>query len=137
MENANVKVEDRVTTDLGQTEEAVFEVVALNPDASIEDIREKYNLSQSRVLEATDELQGRGFVRPVEEDVLNDCVWEVTELGRLMLLKYVQVMRFEVMEAKLRGQPKSQVESLESKKEAFESAYRQCKMLFENEGGEQ
>jgi DNA-binding PadR family transcriptional regulator len=134
----NVKVEKRVTTDLEQTEEAVFEVIALNPDAAIEGIREKYGLSKNRVLEATDNLQRKGFVEAVSEDEHNDCVWKVTELGRLMLLKYVQVMRFDIMEAKLRGQSRSQVEKLEEKKEAFETAYRQCKMLFEKEnGGEQ
>lgn len=136
MKNTNdeVMVADRVTTDLGKSEEAVFEVIALNPDVGIEGIREKYDLSESRVLEFTDGLQDKGFVRQVGEDEFNDCVWEVTELGRLMLLKYVQVMRFEVMEAKLRGQPERQVERLESKKEAFESACRQCKMLFEDGG---
>lgn len=127
----NVKVEERVTTDLGQTAEAVFEVIALNPDAGIEEIRQKYDLTESAVLEATDELQSRGFVEPVSESELNDCVWRVTELGRLMLLKYIQVMRFDVMEAKLRNQSPQQVERLEDKKEAFETAYRQCKMLFE------
>lgn len=131
----NVKVEKRVTTDLGRTEEAVFEVIALNPDATIEGIREKYGLSKNRVLEATDNLQRKGFVEAVAEDEYNDCVWKVTELGRIMLLKYVQVMRFDIMEAKQRGQPVSQVERLEEKKEGFETAYRQCKMLFEKENG--
>jgi len=131
------KVEDRVTTDLGQTEEAVFEVIALNPDAGIEEIREKYGLSQSRVLEVTDSLQRRGFVRQVSEDEFNDCVWEVTELGRMLLLKMVQVMRFDLMEAKLRGQRVPDVDALESKKSAFENAYRQCKMLFEGGGDKQ
>lgn len=136
MNENSVKVEKRVTTDLGQTEEAVFEVVALNPDATIDEIREKYGLSPNRVLEATDNLQHRGFIQALDEDEHNDCVWKVTELGRLMLLKYVEVMRFDVMEAKLRGQSVSEVERLEEKKEGFETAYRQCKMLFEN-GGDQ
>jgi len=130
-----VKVEKRVTTDLGQTEEAVFEVIALNPDVAIEGIREKYGLSETRVLEATDNLQAKGFVEQVAENEHNDCVWVVTELGRLMLLKYVEVMRFDIMEAKLRGQPQKEVERLEEKKEAFETAYKQCKMLFEEGGG--
>jgi putative heme iron utilization protein len=134
--NESVKVENRVTTDLGQTEEAVFEVIALNPDSTIEQIREKYGLSPTRVLEVTDNLQRKGFVRALDESEFNDCVWEVTELGRVMLLKYVQVMRFDIMEAKLRGQSESRVESLESKKEAFETAYRQCKALFEAGGGQ-
>ena len=137
MNENSVKVEKRVTTDLEQTEEAVFEVIALNPDAAIEGIREKYGLSKNRVLEATDNLQRKGFVKAVPEAEHNDCVWKVTELGRLMLLKYVQVMRFDVMEAKLRGQPQSEVERLEEKKEAFETAYKQCKMLFEEAGGVQ
>lgn len=136
MNENSVKVEKRVTTDLGQTEEAVFEVIALNPDATIEQIREKYNLSKNRVLEASDNLQLKGFVEAVDEDEHNDCVWKVSELGRLMLLKYVEVMRFDIMEAKLRGQPRQEVERLEDKKEGFETAYKQCKMLFET-GGEQ
>lgn len=133
MDTMSVKVEDRVTADLGRTEEAVFEVIALNPDSSIEEIRDKYNLSSDRVLEVTDSLQSSGFVRQVAGSEFGDCVWEVTELGRLMLLKYVQVMRFDVMEAELRGQPPEQVEGLKRKKKAFENAYRQCKMLFEGE----
>jgi len=137
MNENSVKVEKRVTTDLGQTEEAVFEVIALNPDATIEEVRDKYKLCKNRVLEATDNLQRKGFVEAVPEDEHNDCVWKVTELGRLMLLKYVQVMRFDIMEAKKRGQSVQQVESLEEKKEAFETAYRQCKMLFEEAGGGQ
>jgi len=135
MENdLNKKVEDRVTTDLGQAEEAVFEVIALNPDAGIEEIREKYGLSQGCVLEVTDGLQRRGFVRQVSEDEFNDCVWEVIESGRMPLLKMVQVMRFDLMEAKLRGQELPDVDALESKKTAFENAYRQCKILFEGGG---
>lgn len=136
MENdVSKKVEDRVTTDLEQTEEAVFEVIALNPDASIEEIREKYGLSQTRVLEVTDNLQRFGYVNQVSESEFGDCVWEVTELGRMLLLKMVQTMRFDLMEAKLRGQELPDVDALENKKKAFENAYRQCKMLFEDGGG--
>lgn len=129
--NRMVHVNESVTDDLSQTEEAVFEVVALNPDATIEEIREKYDADANQILEVTDSLQSKGFIRALDDGEFNDCVWEVTELGRLMLLKYAQVMRFDVMEAKLRGQPVEQVESLEEKKEAFEVAYRQCKTLFE------
>jgi len=136
MKNESMKrLEDRVTTDLGQTEEAVFEVIALNPDATAAEIKDKYNMRSSRVLEVTDSLVEKGFVEPVEGSELQDCVWRVTELGRLQLLKFVEVMRFDVMEAKLRGQPQGQVEKLEEKKRMFENAYRQCKALFE-EGGE-
>lgn len=127
----DVKVDDRITTDLEQTEEAVFEVIALNPDASLEEIRERYSLSVNRVVEVTDSLRAKGLVTALEEDEFNDCVWKVTELGRLMLMKYVQVMRFDVMEAELRGQPESQVERLREKKAMFETAARQCKVLFE------
>lgn len=125
------RVEDRVTNDLGQTEEAVFEVIALNPGESMSRIKEKYGLSTERVLSVTDSLVEKGFVRQLAEDEGNDLVWEVTELGRLMLMKYYQVMRFDVMEAKLRGQREGEVEELERKKKAFENAYRQCKVLFE------
>lgn len=134
MENS-VRVEERVTTDLGQTEEAVFEVIALNPDLSIEEIRDKYGLSPERVLEVTDSLQHSGYVRALDEDEFNDCVWEVTDLGRMLLLKMIEIMRFHLMEAKLRGQELPDVEALKDKKQAFETAYRQCKMLFEE--GEQ
>lgn len=130
-----VSVENRVTSDLGKTEEAVFEVIALNPDTGIEGIREKYGLAPEHVLSVTDGLQSRGLVRQVGEDEFGDCVWEVTELGRVYLLKFVNVMRFDVMEAKLRGQSRKQVSDLERKREAFENAYRQCKALFEDEGG--
>jgi len=131
MENMNVKVDDRITTDLEQIEEAVFEVIALNPDASLEEIRERYSLSVNRVVEVTDSLQSKGLVTALGDDEFDDCVWKVTELGRLMLMKYVQVMRFDVMEAELRGQPESQVERLREKKAMFEMAGRQCKVLFE------
>jgi len=126
-----VKVDDRITTDLEQTEEAVFEVIALNPDASLEEIRERYSLSVNRVVEVTDSLQSKGLVTALGDDEFDGCVWKVTELGRLMLMKYVQVMRFDVMEAELRGQPESQVERLREKKAMFETAGRQCKVLFE------
>jgi len=131
MENNNVKVEDRVTTDLEQTVEAVFEVIALNPSEPAVKIQEKYNLSQEKLNEAINNLIQKGFVQLISEDEQNDLVWEVTELGRLMLLKYVEVMRFEIMEAKLRGQAEQQVEQLERKKKAFKNAYKQCKALYE------
>jgi len=131
MENNNVKVEDRVTTDLQQTEEAVFEVIALNPSEPATKIQEKYNLSQEKLNEVINNLIQKGFVQPIQEDEQNNLVWEVTELGRLMLLKYVEVMRFEIMEAKLRGQAEQQVEQLERKKKAFKNAYKQCKALYE------
>lgn len=131
MEKNNVKVEDRVTTDLKQTEEAVFEVIALNPSEPATKIQEKYNLSQEKLNEAINNLIQKGFVELIPEDEQNNLVWEITELGRLMLLKYVEVMRFEIMEAKLRGQAEQQVEQLERKKKAFKNAYKQCKALYE------
>jgi len=127
------RVKDRVTTDLGQTAEAVFEVIALNPDEPASKIQERYNLSTEKLLDVTNELESKGFVVPVKnpDEEETDAVWRVTELGRLQLLKWVQVMRFDVMEAKLRNQPESVVERLEEKKTAFENAYRQCKVMFE------
>lgn len=131
MENNNVKVEDRVTTDLQQTEEAVFEVIALNPSEPATKIQEKYNLSQEKLNEVINNLIQKGFVQPIQEDEQNNLVWEVTELGRLMLLKYVEVMRFEIMEAQLREQSQQEVKQLKRKKKGFKNAYKQCKALYE------
>lgn len=131
MKNNKVKVEERVTKDLEQTEEAVFEVIALNPSEPATQIKKKYNLSQKKLNQSINSLIQKGFVEMVPEEEQNELVWEVTELGRLMLLKYVEVMRFEIMEAKLRDQPQKQVEDLERKKKAFKNAYKQCKALYE------
>lgn len=127
----HVKVEDRVTTDLEQTEEAVFEVIALNPSEPATQIQEKYRLSQEKLNDVINNLIQKGFIQLIPEDEQNELVWEVTELGRLMLLKYVEVMRFEIMEAQLREQNEQQVKQLKRKKKAFKNAYKQCKALYE------
>jgi DNA-binding MarR family transcriptional regulator len=134
MRNDFVSVDDRVTNDLGSEEEKVFEVIALNPDEPASKILEKYDdLSERRLVEVVDSLSEQGFVRRLREPSDEGLVWEVTDIGRLMLLKYVEVMRFDVMEAQLRGMPVSVVEDLKRKRKAFETAYRQCKVLFEDE----
>jgi len=94
------RVKDRVTTDLSKEAEAVFEVIALNPDESAASI----GFTTEKLLDLTNELESKGFVSPVEDvdSEETDAVWRVTELGRLQLLKWVQVMRFDIMEAKLR-----------------------------------
>lgn len=123
----------RMTGDLELTEEVVFEVIALNPDKPAEVLRKRYNLSPGRMSEVVDSLLDKGFVEFVEEDEGSDLVWRVTEVGRLLLLKYIQVARFEVMEAQLRGLPRTEVEKARSKKKALETAYKQCKVLFDDE----
>jgi len=127
----SVKVDEKVTADLKMNEEAVLEVIALNPDITSEEIRQRYDLSQRTIVEAVDSLQEKGLVRPLDSDEENDLVWEVPLLGRITLLKCAQMMRFRIMEAKVREQPKSVISQLEKKKEYFETAYKQTKALFE------
>ena len=124
-------VDDRVSTGLGKTSEAGFEVIALNPDETAEEIRERYGLSTEKWVSCISELERKGFVEPVHESEDLNVVWRVTELGRLQLLKWVQVMRFDVMEAELRGQSPEVVKGLKRKRTGFENAYNQCKVLFE------
>lgn len=126
-----VTVDGSISAGLGETEEAVLEVIALNPDLGSEGIRDRYSLSRERIVEVVDSLQGSGLVRPLESGEMDELVWEVTRLGRLRLLKCVQIMRFEVMEAKLRGCSSEKVERLEEKKNFFKTGYKQCKVLFE------
>lgn len=128
-----MKQETEKQAGLTETEQAVFEVIAINPDTTIKRIREKYGLTQSRVMEITDNLQHKNYIQQLQEHQHNDCLWKITEIGRLKLLEYTETTRFEIMEAKLREKPENTVEKLEDKKEAFETAYRQSKMLFEGE----
>lgn len=123
-----VNVEDRITKDLGQTEEVIFTSIALKPELSAESIREDYSLKPEKMSEVLDSLFGKGLIEQVE-DGSEPAVWRVTELGRLMLLKCVQVLRFDVMEAELREQPPGRVNELKEKKEFLEEAYKRAKVL--------
>lgn len=121
---------DQTTTDLKSTQETILEVIALNPETTLKQIDDKYQLKQERIIETTDELQQKGFIQQLQDNEKNDLNWEVTELGRTMLLKLHYNTRFTIMQAKLREQPEKDIQQLRQKKKAFKKAYEQSKTLF-------
>lgn len=124
----SVSPQKRITKDLEVTEEVIFTAIALNPDSSAEEIRESYNLSPQKMSDVLDTLFEKELVEQVDK---GDVKWRVKEIGRLMLLKYVSSLRFDLMEARLREQSRKDIEDLKRKKKFMEQAYKQSKVMWE------
>lgn len=125
-------VEDRVTGDLTANQESVFQVLALNPSLTLKEIGDKYNCNPERIQVEVRGLESQNLIKRIPEGVNGDLMWEVTEVGRLRLLKLRTNTRFDRMEAMVREKDKETVKLLELKRTLFEKAYKQSKELFED-----
>jgi|AKVG01.1.fsa_nt_gi DNA-binding MarR family transcriptional regulator len=125
-------VEDRVTGDLTANQESVFQVLALNPSLTLKEIGDKYNCKPERIQVEVRGLESQNLIKRIPEGVNDDLMWEVTEVGRLRLLKLRTNTRFDRMEAMVREKDKETVKLLELKRTLFEKAYKQSKELFES-----
>lgn len=125
-------MEESITKDLELTQEVVFASIALNPGKTAEELRDTLNFSRERMQEVVDTLLDEGLV-DMRQDADSDLVWTVTEKGRVVLMKYVYALRHDIMLAELDERPVDEVKELKDLKSSMENAYKQCKVLFEDE----
>lgn len=129
----NVDVDDRVSADLTANQESVFQVIASDPSMSLKDIADTYDCKPYRVQAEVRTLESQDLIRKVPESLYGDLKWEITEVGRLRLLKFKTLARFDKMEAMVKDQEPKDIDLLEAKRKCFEAAYLKCKELFEDD----
>lgn len=121
-----MKMDTGVTKDLNKSEEIVLVKIALNPELNGEQLRDKLETSNEAFTDCLDTLINRQYVEMMERDSAR--VWKVTDLGRLALEKFTQVLKYDLLYAKKRGDVDNEViQRLNQRKLMFERALRACK----------
>lgn len=117
--------DDGVTQDLNKSEELVLVKIALNPDLNGGELRDELDSSAEAVSDCLDTLVQRGYVDMLEEGNAN--VWTITDLGRLALEKFTQVLKYDLLYARKKGSVDSEVvQRLNKRKLMFERALNAC-----------
>jgi len=86
------------TKDLNKSEELVLVRIALNPDKTGEELKNKLNTDVESFSDCIDTLLARGYVALGSEEDENN--WRITELGRMALEKFATVLEYDVVYAK-------------------------------------
>lgn len=118
-------MESGLTNDLSKSEEIVLVKIALNPELNGGELRDKLKTSTESFSDCLDTLIERQYVEMCEhDDALN---WRVTELGRLALEKFTNVLKYDLLYARKRGDVETEIVSrLRKRKLMFERALKAC-----------
>jgi len=115
-----------VTQDLNKSEEIVLVKIALNPELNGGELREELESNREAVSDCLDTLIQREYIEMLEQGNAN--VWRVTDLGRLALEKFTQVLKYDLLYSKKKGDVNQEViQRLNKRKLMFERALRACK----------
>lgn len=113
------------TKDLNKSEEVVLVKIALNPELSGEDLKDRLDTDAESFSDCVDTLIHRRYVElKSPEDEYN---WEVTDLGRMALDKFATVLNYDLRYAKEVGADKKIVNKLNNRKLMFERALNASK----------
>lgn len=120
-----------LTQDLDRDEEVLLVAISLNPEKDGEEIREeitteKIPFSVQDYSRSLDTLLQKGYVELAEES--DEYNWRLTELGRLALMKFSTLLKFDVIYARETNADEEVLNELLSDKEMFEKAHRAAKV---------
>lgn len=114
-----------LTNDLSKSEEIVLVKIALNPELNGGELRDKLETSTDSFSDCLDTLIERKYVEMLEQG--SSLNWRVTDLGRLALEKFANVLRYDILYAKKRGDIEDEIlVRLRKRKLMFERALKAC-----------
>lgn len=121
-----------MTNDLDRDEEVLLVSIALNPDKSGDEIRktldsDKKPFETVNFSKCVDTLLVREYVEMVDDED-SPLVWRLTELGRMALMKFKTILRFDLIYAHETGVEEEVIKNLSQEKQLFEKAHQAAKI---------